>query len=81
MSVNRLPIRLPIKVDYNSDTHKTEVMGNESIKAEAFFYETNESLEEYSSLLNTVFAVFALGTYSIQIQTDAWYAEGVIEIG
>lgn len=80
MSVNRSPMCLPIKVVYDSDTHKIEVMGDESIKAEVFLYKANESLEEYSSSLNTEFTVFAPGTYSIQIQADAWYAEGVIEI-
>lgn len=80
MSVNRSPMRLPIKVVYDSDTHKIEVMGDESIKAEVFLYNANESLEDYSSSLNTEFTVFNLGTYSIQIQADEWYAEGKIEI-
>ena len=55
-------------------------MGDESIKAEVFLYNANESLEDYSSSLNTEFTVFDLGTYSIQIQADEWYAEGKIEI-
>ena len=30
MSVNRAPMRLPIEVVYDSDTHKIEVTGNKS---------------------------------------------------
>ena len=34
----------------------------------------------HSPILNTDFTVLNLGTYSIQIQGDGWYAEGEVEI-
>lgn len=80
MSVNRAPMRLPIEVVYDSDTHKIEVTGNESMDAEVFLYDANGSLENYSSSLNTEFTVLNPGIYNIQIQGNGWYAEGEIEI-
>ena len=80
MSVNRAPMRLPIEVVYDSDTHKIEVVGNESLEAEVFLYNSNGSQENYSSSLNTEFTVLTPGIYIIQIQGDGWYAEGEIEV-
>ena len=80
LSVNRAPMRLPIEVVYDSDTHKIEVTGDESIEAEVFLYNTNGTLEDYSSTLNTDFTILTPGTYTIQIHADEWYAEGEIEI-
>ena len=80
MSVNRAPMRLPIDVVYDSDMHKIEVTGEESIEAEVFLYNTNGSLENYSSSLNTDFTVLTSGIYTIQIQGNGWYAEGEIEV-
>lgn len=80
MSVNRAPMRLPIEVVYDSDTHKIEVIGDESMEAEVFLYDANESLKNYSSSLNTEFTVLTPGIYIIQIQGDGWYAEGEIEV-
>lgn len=78
--VNRAPMRLPIEVVYDSDTHKIEVIGDESMEAEVFLYNANGSLENYSSLLNTEFTVLTPGIYIIQIEGEGWYAEGEIEI-
>ena len=78
--VNRAPMRLPIEVVYDSDTHKIEVTGGESMDAEVFLYNSNGALENSSSSLNSEFTVLAPGTYIIRIQTDAWYAEGEIEV-
>lgn len=80
MSVNRAPMRLPIEVVYDSDTHKIEVTGGESMEAEVFLYNANGSLENYSSSLNIDFTVSTPGIYTIQIQGDGWYAEGEIEV-
>lgn len=62
------------------DTHKINVVGNESLEAEVFFYNTNGTLEGYSSTLNTDFTVLTSGIYIIQIQGEGWYAEGEIEV-
>lgn len=80
MSVNRAPMRLPIEVVYDSDTHKIEVTGEEPLEAEVFLYNANGTLEDYSSTLNTDFTILTPGTYTIQIQADGWYAEGEIEV-
>ncbi|MCC8036802.1 MAG: hypothetical protein Q4D41_05970 [Prevotellaceae bacterium] len=80
MSVNRAPMRLPIEVVYDSDTHRIKVTGNESMDAEVFLYNANGDLENYSSSLNTEFTVLTPGIYIIQIQGDGWYAEGEIEV-
>ena len=80
MSVNRSPMRLPIEVVYDSDTHKIKVIGDESMDAEVFLYNANGYLENYSSSLNTEFTILAPGIYIIQIQGDGWYAEGEIEV-
>lgn len=80
MSVNRAPMRLPIEVIYDSDTHKIQVKGNESIEAEVFLYNANGTIENYSAVLNTDFTVSIPGKYIIQIQGDDWYAEGAIEV-
>ena len=48
--------------------------------AEVFLYNSNGALANSSSSLNSEFTVLAPGTYIIRIQTDAWYAEGEIEV-
>lgn len=78
--VNRTPMKLPIEVIYDSDVHTIEVIGNGSLEADVFLYNINGTLESYSPILNTDFTVLNLGTYSIQIQGDGWYAEGEVEI-
>lgn len=80
MSVNRAPMRLPIEVIYDSDTHNIKVIGSNDIEAEVFLYDVTGSLKNYSSTLNTNFTILTPGTYTIQIQADEWYAEGEIEI-
>lgn len=80
MSVNRAPMRLPIEVIYDSDTHKIKMAGEESLEAKVFLYNTNGTLENYSSTLNTDFTILTSGTYIILIQGDGWYAEGEIEM-
>lgn len=78
--VNRAPMCLPIEVVYDSDTHKIEVIGNESLEAEVFLYNESGTIEDYSSILNTDFTVWTSGTYIILIQGDGWYAKGEVEI-
>lgn len=80
MQVNRAPMRLPIEVAYDSETHDIKVIGDNSIKAEVFLYDANGTLESYSSTLNTDFNVRGTGTCTILIQGEGWYAEGDIEM-
>lgn len=81
MEVNRAPMRLPIEAIFDSETLKIEVVGNASIDAEVYLYnKANDTLENYSSSLNSVFTVSASGTYIVQLQGEDWYAEGEVEI-
>ena len=80
MSVNRAPMRLPIEVVYDTDTHKIQVIGDEFTEAEVFLYKADGTLENCSSKLNTEFTGLTSGTYSILIQGKEWNAEGEIEI-
>ena len=80
MQVNRAPMRLPIEVVYDTDTHKIQVIGDELTEAEVFLYNADGTLESSSSKLNTDFTGLTSGTYSILIQGKEWYAEGEIEI-
>lgn len=80
MEVNRSAMRLPIEVIYDSDTHKIEITGDESMLAEVFLYNSNGTLDNYSSSLNTEITVLTPGTYIIQIQGEGWYTEGKIEV-
>lgn len=80
MQVNRAPMRMPIEVVYDSDTHNIKVIGDEGIEAEVFLYNANGTLESHSSTLNAEFNVLASDTYTILIQGEGWYAEGEIEM-
>lgn len=80
MQVNRAPMRMPIEVVYDSDTHNIKVIGDQDIEAEVFLYNANGILESHSSTLNAEFNVLASDTYTIQIQGEGWYAEGEIEM-
>lgn len=80
-AVRRSPMQNPfIEVIYDSDTHKIEITGDESMQAEVFLYNSNGTLDNYSSSLNIEFTVLTSGTYIILIQGDGWYAEGEIEV-
>ena len=80
MQVNSAPMRLPIEVVYDSDTHNIKVTGEKGIEAEVFLYNVNGTLESHSSTLNAEFSVLESDTYTILIQGDGWYAEGEIEM-
>ena len=80
MHVTRAPMRMPIEVVYDSDTHNIKVTGEKGIEAEVFLYNANGVLESHSSTLNAEFSVLESGTYVILIQGECWYAEGEIEM-
>ena len=80
MQVNRAPMRMPIEVVYDSDTHNIKVTGEKGIEAEAFLYNVNGTLESHSSTLNAEFSVLESDTYTILIQGEGWYAEGEIQM-
>lgn len=80
MQVNRAPMRMPIEVVYDSDTHNIKVTGEKGIEAEVFLYNVNGTLESHSSILNAEFSVLESDKYTILIQGGEWYAEGEIEM-
>ena len=80
MQVNRAPMRMPIEVVYDSDTHNIKVTGEKGIEAEVFLYNVNGTLESHSSTLNAEFSVLESDTYTILIQGEGWYAEGEIQM-
>lgn len=80
MQVNRAPMRMPIEVVYDSDTHNIKVTGEKGIEAEVFLYNVNGTLESHSSTLNAEFSVLESDKYTILIQGEEWYAEGEIEM-
>ena len=80
LSIDRAPMRMPILVFFDTDTHIISVYGKESMEAEVFLYSENGNLIGYSSILNTEFEISAPGIYIIQIHWGVWYAEGEIEI-
>ena len=79
-SVNRIPMSQPIEVTYDTDIHKIEVKGSETMEAEVFLYDINGNLINSSSSLNTNFEITASGTYIIEIHGYEWDAEGVFEV-
>jgi len=78
--MNRAPMRMPIEVVYDSDTHNIKVTGEKGIEAEVFLYNVNGTLESHSSTLNAEFSVLESDTYTILIQGEGWYAEGEIQM-
>ena len=80
MQVNRAPMRMPIEVVYDSDTHNIKVTGEKGIEAEVFLYNVNGTLESHSSTLTAEFSVLESDKYTILIQGEEWYAEGEIEM-
>lgn len=75
----RAPMRINIEVFYDTETHIVEVYGDEAMDAEVFIYNASGDIVDYSSSLNTELTIPASGIYTIQIESEGWYALGVIE--
>ena len=75
----RAPMRINIEVFYDTETHIVEVYGDEAMDAEVFIYNASGDLVNYSSSLNTELTIPTSGIYTIQIESEGWYALGVIE--
>ena len=80
MEVNRSVMCIPIEVIYDTDTHKVMVLVSESLKAEVYLYNTNGAIEYYSSTVKTEFTIQNTGTFTILIQGDGWYSEGILQL-
>lgn len=75
----RAPMRINIEVFYDSETHLVEVYGDEAMDAEVFIYNASGDIVDYSSSLNTELTIPASDIYTIQVESEGWYAVGVIE--
>lgn len=66
--VNRAPMRIPVEVVYDTDTYEVKVIGDETIEAEVFLYDSVGNLEDYSATLNTYFYLYTSDTYTVHIE-------------
>lgn len=75
----RAPMRINIEVFYDTEMHIVEVYGDEAMDAEVFIYNASGDIVNYTSSLNTELTIPASGIYTIQIESEGWYAVGVID--
>lgn len=78
--VNRSPMRLPIDVLYDTETHIIKIIGDTSLEVEVFLYNNLGEVVDFSTSLDAEFSISSLGTHTIYIQGDNWYAQGNIEV-
>lgn len=65
---NRAPMRIPVEVVYDTETYEVKVIGDETIEAEVFLYDSVGNLEDYSATLNTYFYLYTSDTYTVHIE-------------
>lgn len=80
--VCRSPLRLPIDVFYNNDTHQIEVTSDDEVSAQVFLCDENGNTLDYSPSINAVLDVPSNynGLIIIRIEGDDWIAIGKIAI-
>lgn len=80
--VNRAPLRLPIDVVYDSDTHKIEVVGNEEMEVQIFLCDENGNTLDYSSYINAELNIpyNYSGLIILRIECEKWIAIGKITV-
>lgn len=80
--VRRSPLRLPIDVFYNNDTHQIEVTSDDEVSAQVFLCDENGNTLDYSPSINAVLDVPSNynGPIIIRIEGDDWIAIGKIAI-
>lgn len=81
-TVRRSPLRLPIDVYYNTETHQIEVVGDEELAAQVFLCDENGNTLDYSPYINAVLNVSSNynGLIIIRIEGEDWIATGKIAI-
>lgn len=77
--VHRVPMRIPIEVWYDTAVKTIEVSCPEEIDGQVYLYDSNGNIVGFSPIINTVFNLPATGTYTIFIESEEWYAEGIID--
>lgn len=82
MSVNRSPMRLPIEVVYDSDTHKIKVSGDNKMEVQLFLCDENGNTLDYSQCVNSVLNIpnSYSGLITLRIESEGWIAIGNINV-
>ena len=82
MSVNRAPMRLPIEVVYDSDTHKIKVSGANKMEVQLFLCDENGNTLDYSQCVNSVLNIpnSYSGLITLRIESEEWIAIGNINV-
>lgn len=80
--VNRAPMRLPIEVVYDSDTHKIKVSGDNKMEVQLFLCDENGNTLDYSQCVNSVLNIpnSYSGLITLRIESEGWIAIGNINV-
>lgn len=81
-TVRRSPMRIPIYVFYDNDTHQIEVVGDDELAAQVFLSDENGNTLDYSPCINAMLDVPCNynGILLIRIESEDWIATGNIAI-
>ncbi len=81
-TVRRSPMRLPIDVFYENETHQIEVAGDEEMVAQIFLCDENGNTLDYSPCINAVLDIPCNynGLIIIRIESEEWVATGKIDV-
>lgn len=77
--VQRIPIKLPIEVTYDTDLRIVNITCISDLEGEVFLYNASNELEDYSPCLNAILTLSESDYHTILIEGDGWSATGVIE--
>ncbi len=76
--VPRVPMKLPIDIIYDTEANLVEIVADDTIDANVYVYNCSGAVVYYSSSVNTEFSIAPNECYTIIIDGEGWYAEGVI---
>lgn len=77
----RMPIHIPISVSFDEETRAIEVTTpDDNIIGQVYLFDESGQIVEYSPIINASFIVSNLGTYTIRIDGDTWYAIGNVDV-
>lgn len=76
----RIPLHIDIDAIYNNTTNSIEIIYSGETEGEVFLYD-GDNLINYSSTINTTLPLPShTGSYTIEIVTDSWVAQGFLQI-
>ena len=81
-TVRRSPLRLPVDVFYDNETHQIEIMGDDEVSAQVFLCDENGNTLDYSPCINAMLDVPSNynGLIIIRIDSENWIATGKVAI-